>query len=147
MTLCGKNQKLVQNNIDIVKRRHGVAKLEVIIFYCVFVFQTAYLPDREMYHQKKSEMLAMLDTLMAGRAAEELIFGSDCITSGAADDLRKASELAANMVKMYGMSDKVGLRYYGTDEGRDIFSAGKDVSPNAAEAIDMEIRRILQVRM
>ena len=42
-----------------------------------------------MYHHKKSEMLAMLDTLLAGRAAEELVFGSDYITSGAADDLKK----------------------------------------------------------
>ena len=99
-----------------------------------------------MYHQKKSEMLAMLDTLMAGRAAEELIFGTECITSGAADDLRKASDLASNMVKMYGMSDKVGLRYYGRDEDRDILSAGKDVGPATAEVIDTEIKRILQVK-
>ncbi|OQV16111.1 ATP-dependent zinc metalloprotease YME1-like protein [Hypsibius exemplaris] len=105
---------------------------------------TAYLPEKEMYHQKKSEMMAMLDTLMAGRAAEELIFGTDCITSGASDDLRKASDLASNMVKMYGMSDKVGLRYYGREEERDILSAGKDVGPATAEIIDTEIKRILQ---
>lgn len=99
-----------------------------------------------MYHHKKSEMLAMLDTLMAGRAAEELIFGSDYITSGASDDLRKASDLASSMVKVYGMSEKVGLRYYGKEDDRDIFSAGKDMAPSTTEAIDSEIKKILQVR-
>lgn len=99
-----------------------------------------------MYHHKKSEMLAMLDTLMGGRAAEELIFGSDYITSGASDDLRKASDLASNMVKVYGMSEKVGLRYYGKEDDQSVFGGGgKDLSPTTAEVIDSEIRRILQV--
>ncbi|XP_055342107.1 ATP-dependent zinc metalloprotease YME1L-like [Paramacrobiotus metropolitanus] len=105
---------------------------------------TAYIPEKEMYHHKKSEMLAMLDTLLAGRVAEELIFGPDYITSGASDDLKKASELASRMVKMFGMSEKVGLRYYGDDDERSVFSAGKDLAPTTAEAIDAEIKKILQ---
>lgn len=52
-------------------------------------------------------MLAWLDALMGGRAAEELIFGIDHITSGASDDLLKATALATRMVKLFGMSEKV----------------------------------------
>lgn len=51
-------------------------------FVTFFVLQTAYLPEKEHSHTKKSQLLAMLDTLMGGRVAEELIFGSDNITSG-----------------------------------------------------------------
>lgn len=65
------------------------------------------LPDKDSYQLTKSQMLATLDVMMGGRVAEELIFGSEKVTTGAADDLKKASQLAVQMVKSFGMSDKV----------------------------------------
>lgn len=70
---------------------------------------TAMLPDKDSYQLTRSQMLAQLDVMMGGRVAEELIFGIDKVTTGAADDLHKASELASQMVKTFGMSDKVCL--------------------------------------
>lgn len=70
---------------------------------------TAYIPEKESYHVTKSQMLATMDTLMGGRVAEELIFGPDKITTGASSDLKKATRMATNMVKDWGMSDKVRL--------------------------------------
>ena len=52
------------------------------------VLQTAYIPEKERYHVTKSQLLAMMDTMMGGRAAEELVFGPDKITSGASSDLQ-----------------------------------------------------------
>ena len=57
-------------------------------FFTFFVLQTAYIPEKERYHVTKSQMLAMMDTMMGGRAAEELVFGPDKITSGASSDLQ-----------------------------------------------------------
>lgn len=59
----------------------------------------------------------MMDTMMGGRAAEELIFGSDKITSGASSDLKQATSIAAHMVKDWGMSEKVGLRTFEVSKG------------------------------
>jgi len=51
---------------------------------------TAYIPDKEQYHVTKSQLMALMDTMMGGRAAEELIFGLDKVTSGASSDLKVA---------------------------------------------------------
>lgn len=71
---------------------------------------TAYIPERERYHVTKTQLLAMMDTMMGGRAAEELIFGPEKITSGASSDLKQATSIASHMVKDWGMSEKHGLR-------------------------------------
>ena len=68
---------------------------------------TAYIPDKENYHITKSQMLAMMDAALGGRAAEEIIFGSEKVTTGASSDLKEATSLATRMVKTFGMSDKV----------------------------------------
>jgi len=103
---------------------------------------TAVIPAKEQYQVTKTEMLATIDVLMGGRAAEELIFGSDQITSGASDDLRKATTLATHMVKIYGMSEKVGLRTF-DDTDKQAIIVMNDLSPSTTESIDTEIKRIL----
>lgn len=78
---------------------------------------TAYIPEKERYHVTKTQLLAMMDTMMGGRAAEELIFGPDKITSGASSDLKQATSIASHMVKEWGMSEKFGLRTLETSRG------------------------------
>uniref|UniRef100_A0A1B6CTU2 AAA+ ATPase domain-containing protein n=1 Tax=Clastoptera arizonana TaxID=38151 RepID=A0A1B6CTU2_9HEMI len=101
---------------------------------------TAYIPEKEMYHFTKLEALAMIDTMMGGRAAEEIIFGSDKVTSGAYSDLKQATSLATSMVKYWGMSEKAGLRTY-PNSGSSMIN---ELSAQANETIDLEIQRILQ---
>ncbi|XP_071450730.1 ATP-dependent zinc metalloprotease YME1L [Hetaerina americana] len=103
---------------------------------------TAYIPEKERYHVTKSQLLAMMDTMMGGRAAEELIFGPDKITSGASSDLKQATSIATHMVKQWGMSEKAGLRTI--DDSSKNFVAVNDLSPSTSEMFDAEIKRILQ---
>ncbi|KAK6624076.1 ATP-dependent zinc metalloprotease yme1l [Polyplax serrata] len=92
---------------------------------------TSFLPEKEQYLVKKSQLLATMDTLMGGRAAEELIFGPDKITTGASNDLKEATSIATHMVKEWGMSEKVGLRTV-------------DVNQRSSEAVEAEISWLLQ---
>ncbi|XP_013781437.1 ATP-dependent zinc metalloprotease YME1 homolog isoform X2 [Limulus polyphemus] len=102
---------------------------------------TAYIPEKEHYHVTKAQMLATMDTLMGGRAAEELIFGPEKITSGASSDLKQATALATQMVKEWGMSDKLGVRTF--DEERNSLVVISELAPSTSEAIDAEIKRLL----
>uniref|UniRef100_A0AAG5D855 AAA+ ATPase domain-containing protein n=1 Tax=Anopheles atroparvus TaxID=41427 RepID=A0AAG5D855_ANOAO len=102
---------------------------------------TAYIPEKERYHVTKQQLLAMMDTMMGGRAAEELIFGADKITSGASSDLKQATSIAAHMVKEWGMSERVGLR---TIEGPKGFGQNEVLSPSTIESVDNEIKKLLQ---
>lgn len=101
---------------------------------------TAYIPEKERYHVTKQQLLAMMDTMMGGRAAEELIFGVDKITSGASSDLKQATTIAQHMVKDWGMSEKVGLRTIESPKG---LIASESLGPNTIEAVDTEIKKIL----
>ncbi|KAH8413790.1 hypothetical protein KR222_008227, partial [Zaprionus bogoriensis] len=101
---------------------------------------TAYIPEKERYHVTKAQLLAMMDTMMGGRAAEEIIFGTEKITSGASSDLKQATSIATHMVKDWGMSDKVGLRTIESAKG---LGPGDCLGPNTVEAVDAEIKRIL----
>ncbi|XP_049764179.1 ATP-dependent zinc metalloprotease YME1L-like [Schistocerca cancellata] len=100
---------------------------------------TAYMPEKESYYVTKSQLMAVLDMLMGGRAAEELIFGPDKITSGASSDLKQATSIATSMVKEWGMSTNVGLRTY---DSRDKLWVN-ELSPGTAELVDSEIKRLL----
>ncbi|XP_052893256.1 ATP-dependent zinc metalloprotease YME1L isoform X2 [Anopheles moucheti] len=101
---------------------------------------TAYIPEKERYHVTKQQLLAMMDTMMGGRAAEELIFGADKITSGASSDLKQATSIAAHMVKEWGMSERVGLR---TIEGPKGFGQNEVLSASTIESVDNEIKKLL----
>ncbi|KAK6012690.1 ATP-dependent metallopeptidase HflB, partial [Ostertagia ostertagi] len=105
---------------------------------------TAMLPEKDEYQMTKGQILAALDVMMGGRVAEELIFGDDMVTTGAADDLKKASQLAVQMVKAFGMSEKVGLRdFTAEDSSTSALIKMSDLSPHTAEAIDREINQVL----
>lgn len=93
---------------------------------------TSFIPEKDFDHMTRAQMLSRIDSCLGGRAAEELIFGTDKITSGAASDLKEATNVARQMVTAFGMSDKAGLSF--VDE---------HVSPAKQEIIDEEVRRIL----
>jgi len=108
---------------------------------------TMFLPERDKYSQSKQEIKAMMTSLFGGRVAEELIFGEDKVTTGAADDIRRATNLARRMVTEFGFSDKLGpLRYSENEEevflGHSV-TQRKNVSDATAKVIDDEIRRIV----
>jgi cell division protease FtsH len=108
---------------------------------------TMFLPERDKYSQSKLEIKAMVASLFGGRVAEELIFGADKVTTGAADDIRRATTLARRMVTEFGFSEKLGpLRYSENEEevflGHSV-TQRKNVSEATAKVIDEEIRRIV----
>lgn len=94
---------------------------------------TAMLPEGDMWHETKAQMLASMDVSMGGRAAEELIFGKDKITGGASSDLHQATKISEAMVKHLGMSEKIGLRVVQRDE----------MAPGSVELMDVEINKTL----
>ncbi|CAJ0574014.1 unnamed protein product, partial [Mesorhabditis spiculigera] len=104
---------------------------------------TALLPEKDSYQMTKAQLYAQLDMMMGGRVAEELIFGTDKVSTGAADDLKKATNLATQMVKHYGFSDKVGLRDFSTDEDSKSLIKMNELSPQTSLLIDQEIDRLL----
>lgn len=93
----------------------------------------AQLPDKDMTSMTLSQMRARLVVCMGGRAAEQLIYGDEQVTSGAASDFKQATELAEAMVTQYGMSDKLGLVVY--DKERE--------SSTTRAAIENEVKRLL----
>lgn len=106
---------------------------------------TLQLPVEDRFLMSRDEMLNRIKVLMGGRIAEEIVFGS--ITSGASNDIEKATQMVTRMVRRYGMS-KMGFRMYGNDDrnvflGRDITEHSKDYSDDLAHDIDEEINGIL----
>jgi cell division protease FtsH len=101
-----------------------------------------YVPDEEKHLRSKKELEERIITALAGRAAEELIF--DSITTGASNDIEQATNLARNMVTLYGMSDKFGLMQL---EGvEDQYLTGRKVlncSDETAARVDEEVMKIL----
>ncbi len=109
---------------------------------------TMFLPERDKYSQSRRELEAMMASLFGGRVAEEIIFGKDNITTGAADDIRRATQLARRMVTEFGFSEKLGpLRYSENEEevflGHSV-TQRKNVSDATAQVIDDEIRRLVE---
>ena len=106
---------------------------------------TMPLPDNDEMFNTKGQMLQDITTLLGGRVAEEIIFGD--ITTGASNDIKRATATARSMVMKYGMSDRLGLISYGDDDdevfiGRDLAHT-RSYSEDVAKAIDEEIRCII----
>src|SRR5579871_3625095 len=107
---------------------------------------TQALPTEDKFLTTRAEMQDQLAMLLGGRTAEELIFHEP--TSGAANDIEKATQIARGMVTEYGMSERLGARKFGSADaepflGRDM-SHGRDYSEEIASAIDEEIKRLIE---
>jgi len=108
---------------------------------------TMYLPEGDKYSYNKVAIESQLCSLYGGRVAEELIFGADKVTTGASNDIERATKMARNMVTKWGLSDELGPIAYGDEEeevflGRSV-SQTKSVSDDTARKIDEVVRTIL----
>ena len=108
---------------------------------------TMFLPEQDRYSSSKRSLESRISTLFGGRVAEELIFGVDAVTTGASNDIERATDLARNMVTRWGLSDRLGPQTYTEEEG-EVFlgrsmSQHKQVSDDTARIIDEEVRRLI----
>jgi len=108
---------------------------------------TMYLPEGDKYSMNRVAIESQLCSLYGGRVAEELIFGEDKVTTGASNDIERATKMARNMVTKWGLSDELGPVAYGEEEdevflGRSV-TQHKNVSDETARKIDEVVRSIL----
>ena len=107
---------------------------------------TMFLPEQDRYSHSKRRLESQLASLFGGRVAEELIFGADNVTTGASNDIMRATDIARKMVTSWGLSD-MGPLTFGQEEG-EVFlgrsvNQNKDVSDQTAQQIDEEVRVII----
>ena len=110
---------------------------------------TMFLPEKDAYSISKRKLNSQITALFGGRIAEELIYGIDSVTTGASNDIERATEIAHKMVKLWGMSDKMGPLAYGESEG-EVFlgrqvTKHKHISDKTFNLIDSEIRKVIDV--
>ncbi len=109
---------------------------------------TMFLPEEDRYSLSRQALISQICSLFGGRIAEEMILGANYVTTGASNDIERATVLARNMVTKWGLSSKLGPLKYDEDDG-EVFlgmSAGvktKPISDDTAHAIDGEVRRII----
>jgi len=108
---------------------------------------TMFLPEEDRYSHSKQRLESQISSLFGGRIAEELIFGPDRVTTGASNDIERATDIARNMVTRWGLSDKLGPLAYSEDEGEVFLGRSvtqhKHMSDETAHAIDEEIRTFI----
>ena len=107
---------------------------------------TMFLPEQDRYSHSKRRLESQLASLFGGRVAEELIFGADNVTTGASNDIMRATEIARKMVTSWGLST-MGPLTFGQEEG-EVFlgrsmSQNKEISDTTAQQIDEEVRVII----
>jgi len=102
------------------------------------------LPERDRFSVTRAKLHDDLVVAMGGRAAEEMIFGYDLVTTGASSDISQATNIARNMITRWGLSDKIGAVDYGQDESTKYYSSAKDFSEETAKLIDSETKRIIE---
>jgi cell division protease FtsH len=109
---------------------------------------TMFLPEDDRYSYSKRRLESQLASLFGGRVAEELVFGLDAVTTGASNDIERATEIARNMVTRWGLSARLGPLAYGEDESAAYMGgyggrAAPGMSADTANAIDDEVRNII----
>ena len=108
---------------------------------------TMYLPEEDKYSISKEKLESNISSLFGGRLAEEMTLGSDGVTTGAANDIERATEIARNMVTKWGLSDRLGPLTYSEDDGEVFLGRSvtqhKQVSDITAHNIDEEVRKII----
>ena len=112
---------------------------------------TMFLPEEDRYSNSKQRINSMIAALFGGRVAEELIFGDDAVTTGASNDIERATDLARNMVTKWGLSDKMGPLAYAEEQqevflGKSASQQNKNMSNETASSIDTEIRKIIDTQ-
>ena len=108
---------------------------------------TMYLPEEDRYSQSKEQLESMISSMFGGRIAEQLIFGKEHVTTGASNDIERATLIARNMVTRWGLSEKLGPLTY-SEEQDEVFlghsvTKHKAVSDETARIIDEEIKHII----
>jgi cell division protease FtsH len=109
---------------------------------------TMFLPEEDRYSHSRRHIVSQICSLYGGRIAEEMTLGADGVTTGASNDIKRASELARSMVTKWGLSEKMGPLLYDEGEeevflGRSAASQSKSISGETAKNIDLEVRRII----
>lgn len=104
---------------------------------------TMYLPEEDKYSQSKRGLESRLCTLFGGRIAEEMTLGIDGVTTGASNDIERATAIARNMVTKWGLSAKLGPMHYGEEEGQYPGMASQQYSDETSKRIDEEVKRII----
>jgi cell division protease FtsH len=108
---------------------------------------TLFLPEDDRFSYSKQRLESQISSLFGGRLAEELIFGEDMVTTGASNDIQRATEIARNMVTKWGLSNKLGPLTYSEDE-QEVFlghsvTQHKSVSDETTHLIDKEVRNVI----
>ncbi|WP_430009911.1 ATP-dependent zinc metalloprotease FtsH, partial [Methylophaga lonarensis] len=108
---------------------------------------TMFLPTEDKYSYSKQQLESQISSLYGGRIAEEMIFGKEAVTTGASNDIHRATELAHNMVTKWGLSDNMGPLSYGEEEGEVFLGRSvtqhKAVSDLTAKQIDEDVRTLI----
>ena len=107
-------------------------------------------PEDNKVSVSKAKLYDEISMILGGRVAEELVYGADCVSTGASNDIEKVTGIARKMVTQWGMSDKMGTMAYGKSQehvfmGRD-FGQTRDFSDEIAADIDKEMKRIVDER-
>ena len=108
---------------------------------------TMFLPETDRYSFSRQRLESQISSLFGGRIAEELIFGNELVTTGAQNDIQRATDIARNMVTKWGLSERLGPLTYSEDDG-EVFlgrtvTRHKNISDDTAHAIDEEIRSVI----
>ncbi len=108
---------------------------------------TMYLPEQDRVSMSRQHLESMISSLYGGRLAEELIYGVDKVSTGASNDIERATDIARKMVTQWGFSEKLGPLLYAEDEGEVFLGRSvtqtKHVSDDTAKLIDDEVRQII----
>ncbi len=104
---------------------------------------TQYLPEEDRYSMNRRQLNSQLCSLFGGRIAEELVGGIDGVTTGASNDIERATQMARNMVTKWGLNEKMGPILYGEDESQAPGGGNTHYSEDTSREIDQEVRNIL----